>query len=756
MNGLRFESLDIYSKSINIIINIHLYDYNQLTYTFVYRIMEQKQQSKSIVNPETGEVKLKSISHDAYIVTNDDLTAIDKYVRAQAQTKAKGRPDITYPWINTCKCLILQGDVKVIPYGAFRGFVNLHSVYIPSTVSKIGQCVFKDLTNLEVVRIQDNEQFLNPSFNPVKPRSQWVQSMNAATSVDNNNFVATHTSRSTLTKIGTQAFCGCSGLKTVYLPRSLREIEENAFMNCVTLQNIMFDATNWDFNMNHNPRKMKRGQEIGYTHVATLYQCLTEERLPIFTNCPGIESIVVSNYNQKQPLVLYDKPCTLIDETYKFDADQSTLDSFSDEFQKLYYHMESLQVHVPENFPPTKTKRWVMENTPIITYGFSLEHEREEYIKKYKDAVSLAFTFNAAIMYTQFKRYNPSRDYVYDNDINTVVAAIKLFNAAQANMDFADKLGHFKPVVPSPDRVWSDSSDSVDESLPSKRGRQDAESSSTDHNTSNSSINTIREYGSPTDPPYYPSSDSQITTAFGHIVDSPSHNSSSDDDEDQSQVHDDIDELAGQLAWLNDDLSSERDGTSSSHNSSSEYHADHSQVSDDIDELTTILKQVSREPKPEPRESKPEPREPIVVLSGTSSDDDEDPSQLSLSGDNMSESNRSSHTPEDHGGFLDSQSDNNTFESNGSSEETYDDDKPRHSSTPIKTDTPESDELRPRSRYTGTYKEADSSDCDDDDNPQDSASKDTSLIDDTNQSKDDSLDGSYDPTSPPYDSTVNS
>ena len=95
--------------------------------------------------------------------------------------------------------LTVPDSVKVIGKGAFSGLDGLKTIIIPSSVTEIANDAFSYNNTLENVIFQENSK---------------------------------------LESIGIRAFCGCTKLKNINLPDSLKKLEQLAFYNCTSLEEI--------------------------------------------------------------------------------------------------------------------------------------------------------------------------------------------------------------------------------------------------------------------------------------------------------------------------------------------------------------------------------------------------------------------------------------------------------------------------------------------------------------------------------------
>lgn len=128
----------------------------------------------------------------------------------------------------------MEYKVTVIESAAFEGCEDLRSIYIPSTVKKIGSFAFLRCNGLQKVEVSDIESwcsigFETPSSNPLAK---------AAHLFLDGKEVVDLVVPSTVEKIKSYTFFNCSGIKSMTLPATLVSIGDNAFHGCSSLQEV--------------------------------------------------------------------------------------------------------------------------------------------------------------------------------------------------------------------------------------------------------------------------------------------------------------------------------------------------------------------------------------------------------------------------------------------------------------------------------------------------------------------------------------
>lgn len=114
--------------------------------------------------------------------------------------------------------------------GAFSSCKGLTSITIPENVEEIGFLAFYGLNELTSIIVAEN----NPIYDS-------RNGCNAIIETNTNTLIAgcsTTIIPENVTKIGSGAFGGCSGLTSFIIPKSVEEIEACAFSYCSGLKSI--------------------------------------------------------------------------------------------------------------------------------------------------------------------------------------------------------------------------------------------------------------------------------------------------------------------------------------------------------------------------------------------------------------------------------------------------------------------------------------------------------------------------------------
>jgi hypothetical protein len=211
-----------------------------------------------VLDTEKQTVRVKgcstSISGDLKIpntVNHDGITYLITAIKNAAFYECKGLTSVTIPDSVT---EIGEEGGHFWCRSVFRGCSSLTSVTIPSSVTEI-ESIFSDcssLTEIKVSKSNNNYQSINGIlynkagnvlFHCPKGRQGNVTIPDSVTKIGNNAFdgcsgLTSVTIGNSVTEIGNNAFGYCSGLTSVTIPNSVTEIGDNAFHDCRELTSM--------------------------------------------------------------------------------------------------------------------------------------------------------------------------------------------------------------------------------------------------------------------------------------------------------------------------------------------------------------------------------------------------------------------------------------------------------------------------------------------------------------------------------------
>ena len=151
--------------------------------------------------------------------------------------------------------VVIGEGVTAVGNNAFHSFVNLRTVSIGSGVERIGSSAFLMCGKLESISVPAATKQIGSAafFGCAKLSAISVAQDNSAYTSDGGvlynksmttliqapgGLTGSYRVADTVTKIGDQAFFGCSGLTGLTLPESLQTVGEAAFQNCTKLKSV--------------------------------------------------------------------------------------------------------------------------------------------------------------------------------------------------------------------------------------------------------------------------------------------------------------------------------------------------------------------------------------------------------------------------------------------------------------------------------------------------------------------------------------
>lgn len=181
-----------------------------------------------------------------------------------------------------CKSLLslrIPSSIQSIDSFAFEGCSKLASVYLPASVTHYGYAVFADCEELSSIEVDPLNPVYKSAGNCLLSKDGKVLLQGCKTSLIPDSVV----------RIGTEAFCQCSGLTTLRIPSSVKEIGFNAFMECWNLTTFL-------------PSSVTKIEALAFQDcwsIRSLFvpSSLTSINTEAFDACCGIASIEVAPLN---------------------------------------------------------------------------------------------------------------------------------------------------------------------------------------------------------------------------------------------------------------------------------------------------------------------------------------------------------------------------------------------------------------------------------------------------------------------------
>ena len=237
--------------------------------------------------------KIKGTSIVRYVQINDlgDIPVPLKYrynPDEETATVIKD-PDRKYKGAVAIPSIVEHNDiiytVTEISDDAFQDCVKLTSITIPATVTKFHGWAFLNCTSLQQIIVNPN----NPEFDSRDDCNAIIQT------ADNKVVVGCETTviPNGITRIGTNAFWGRWGMKSMTIPETVKEIGEGAFAFCISLRNA---------NLPSSIEKIEGGAfAFCDLRSVTLPATLTDLEPEAFRNCENLESVVIPDNLEEIP-----------------------------------------------------------------------------------------------------------------------------------------------------------------------------------------------------------------------------------------------------------------------------------------------------------------------------------------------------------------------------------------------------------------------------------------------------------------------
>ena len=133
--------------------------------------------------------------------------------------------------------IIIPSTLKGIGAGAFSDFSALKEVAFEnnSQLESIGDRAFDGCTSLNRVDITDIDAWAMTTFSPYNANPLYY-----AHNLYLNGELVTEVELTTATKIGSNAFSGCTSLSSITIPNGVTSIGDSAFSGCTSLSTVTF------------------------------------------------------------------------------------------------------------------------------------------------------------------------------------------------------------------------------------------------------------------------------------------------------------------------------------------------------------------------------------------------------------------------------------------------------------------------------------------------------------------------------------
>lgn len=222
-----------------------------------------------------------------------------------------GTSDTYYSYSVETKTLTIEGTGATpnfsntstsIPWYLWRSDGSIENVVIKDGVTALGNYLLYQVRTASITLPDTLEQIRSYSLGNTLAVTDWVIPF-GVTSIGTNAFYGCSTMKSitlpdTLSSIGSKAFYNCTSLESITIPYSVTAIGSNAFYQCTSLKNAAFQSATSDVSISSNcflgcsslknitvPMNASVGAKFfGYANSSTKY---TDVRMTVYSGSNG-------------------------------------------------------------------------------------------------------------------------------------------------------------------------------------------------------------------------------------------------------------------------------------------------------------------------------------------------------------------------------------------------------------------------------------------------------------------------------------
>ena len=232
----------------------------------------------------------RNLSHNSYYAPFEDLKTLKSVIITNSVTEISGN---AFSGCSGLSSVTIGNSVTKIGDNAFRGCSGLTSIIIPNSVTQIGYSAFYNCSDLTEFTLEDGTETLSLGNNMFSNCPLETLYLGRNLSYDMAPFQSKKTLKSvtignSVTKIGSNAFSGCSRLTSITIPNSVTYIGGSAFERCSGLTSITIP---------NSVTSIGQAAFWGCSHLTsvTIPNSVTEIGNYAFWGCSHLTSVTIPN-----------------------------------------------------------------------------------------------------------------------------------------------------------------------------------------------------------------------------------------------------------------------------------------------------------------------------------------------------------------------------------------------------------------------------------------------------------------------------
>lgn len=189
-----------------------------------------------------------------------------------------------------CQNTIIPNNIKSIGDWAFSWIESLDSIFIPKSVTTIGEGAFAGCIDLKHIQVELG----NPIYDSREKCNAIIETSTNTLVVGCKNSVV----HNSVTTIGEKAFSSCKSLDSITIPKSVTSIAVDAFKGCSSLKFINVDENNYVYDSRENCnaiiKRLSNTLIIGCQNTI-IPNSVTSIGDGAFSDCYSLTSITIPN-----------------------------------------------------------------------------------------------------------------------------------------------------------------------------------------------------------------------------------------------------------------------------------------------------------------------------------------------------------------------------------------------------------------------------------------------------------------------------